>query len=263
MENKCCSRLPLLISVLALVAAVFAYVYPKKSDSIDSASDDKMKTLVVNVIRENPQLIMDAMGEGMAKKREDAIKKLASDVGANKDTLTKMGMKFGDSAAKTSVIAFMDPFCKHCIEFQKDVIKLVQAKKAVNFVLLPVAVLGEDSITLAKIYYAVYEHSPEKALAFIEAIVNSKDPVDKDVIEKALKSVDLSSKEIESLLPAADEKIIANGKKAEELRVPVVPAVIYVTGKEAEMLENPNMDTILKVIETGGNSSTAEEPSKE
>lgn len=263
MENKCCSKLPVLVSILALVVAIFAYVYPKKTESVCpcSSSDEKTKSLVISVIRDNPQLVMDAMGEGMAKKREDTLKELSSDIAKNKETLLKMGMKFGNTSSKTSIVAFVDPLCKHCIEFQKDIVKLVQAKKDVAFTLLPVAVLGEDSITLAKVYYAVYEKNSEKALAFIEAVVNSKDNMDKDGIEKALKTVGLSSKEIDSLLADADQKVIANGKKAEDLRIPIVPAVFCVVGKESYMIQNPNMDAVLKIIETGSDENSA--PSKE
>lgn len=251
MESKCCcSKLPIILSILALAVAICSYFCPKKNEQKNETPDDQMKSLVVGVIRDNPQLVMDAMGEGMAKKREDTIKQLASDVAADKGALIKMGMKFGNSSAKTTVIAFIDPCCKHCMEYQKEVVKLVQANKDILFVLLPVAVLGENSINLAKFYYAVYEHIPNKALAFIECILNSGS--DDKAIKKALESIGTSSKVIEPLLQEADEKTIANGKKAEKLKIPVVPAVFCINGSQAEMVETPDMDHILKLVEANG-----------
>jgi hypothetical protein len=152
--------------------------------------------------------------------------------------------------------------CKHCIEFQKDVIKTLEAKKNVCFHLLPVAVLGDDSVTLAKIYYVIYERSPEKALSFIKYVANSTEAMDKDGIEKALKSVGLSSKEIESAMPEGDKKVIANGKKAEELKIPFIPAVFHVTGNEAEAVKSPNLDSILRAVD-GGSANVDDAPSEE
>jgi protein-disulfide isomerase len=237
------------LSVIAI--AIAAYCCFKGPCDSDKAGNEKIKEAVIRVIKNDPQMVMDAMGEGMAKRREDAIKQLGKDIAANKEALAKMSITFGDKAAKSVFIAFIDPMCKHCIEFQKDIVKALKAKKNVCFHLLPVAVIGEDSVTMAKVYYAVYEKSPEKALLFVEYVVNSTDAMDKDGIEKALKSVGLSSKEIESSLPDGDKKIIANGKKAEELKIPFIPAVFSVTGNEAEVVKSPNLDSILRTIDGG------------
>jgi protein-disulfide isomerase len=254
MGDNCCStfsKVAVTVSVVALVVAVASYFCPKRPCGGDQTCGGNIREAVVNVIRNNPQMVMDAMGEGMAKKREDVIKQLAKDVAMNKEVLSQMSITFGDRAAKSVFIAFIDPLCKHCIEFQKDAVKALKAKKNVCFHLLPVAVIGEDSITLAKIYYVIYAKSPEKALAFIEYVTNSTEAMDKDGIEKALKSVGLSSKDIESAMPDGDKKVIASGKKAEELKVPFIPAVFHVTGNEAEVVKSPNLDSILRAADGG------------
>ncbi len=252
MENSSLCKVSALISVVALIVAGASYFCPNKTTEPASDADEKMKSMVINIIRDNPQLIMDAMGEGMAKKREESLKVLADEVANSKDELGKMALTFGDMASKVSIIAFVDPLCKHCMDFQKDLIKIVNSKKGICFRILPVAVLGEDSVTLSNVYYAVYEKNAEKALAFIDYVVNSKDPLDKAGIEKGLKSVGMSTSDIEAILPDCDKKVIANGKKAEALRVPVVPAVFAVVGNKAEMLQNPDVDSIVKLLDAGG-----------
>lgn len=253
MENKCgstFSKIAVVLSVIAIAIATYCCCF-KGPCGGDKTGDEKIKETVISVIKSDPQMIMDAMGEGIAKKREDAIKQLTKDIAANKEALSKMSITFGDKTAKSVFIAFIDPMCKHCIEFQKDVTKALKAKKNTCFHLLPVAIIGEDSVAMAKVYYAVYEKSPEKALSFVEYVVNSTDAMDKDGIEKALKSVGLSSKEIESLLPEGNKKIIANGKKAEELKIPFIPAVFSVIGNEAEIVKSPNLDSILRTADGG------------
>jgi protein-disulfide isomerase len=241
------SKIAIGVSVGALVVALCSYFCPHNKPC--GSDCDHIKESVVKVIKNDPQVIMDAMGEGMARKREDAIKHLAKNVEENKTALIEMGMTFGNKSAKTTFIAFVDPLCKHCIEFQKDVIKVLKSGKNACFHILPVAVIGDDSVTLAKIYYAVYVKSPEKALSFIENIVNSSEAIDKEGIEKSLKSVGLSSKDIEKELPDGDKKVISNGKKAEELGVPFIPAVFSIVGQNSEIVKSPNIESMIKIIE--------------
>lgn len=253
MENKnsSCSKLCGIISLAALIMASLAYFYPKKVAEPYSSStfDEKVKRVMIDVIKQNPQLLMDAMSEGIAKKREDAIKQLSTDVSEKSADISKLSMKFGKMDSKTSIICFFDPLCKHCIEFQKSMLKLTHAKKDVCFKMLPVAVLGEDSVTLAKVYIAVYDKSPEKALTFIEKITSSENEIDKSVIEKALKASGLDNKEIEGMLTESDKKLAENGKLAESLKVPVVPAIFLVKGKDVSMIQTTETEALLAQIE--------------
>ena len=253
MENKgsSCCKLGVILSVLALIVASVAYFCPKKEAGPCSSStfDEKIKGIMVDVIKQNPQLLMDAMGEGMAKKREDTIKQISTDVAAQKAEIIKQSLKFGKTDSKNSIICFFDPLCKHCIEFQKSMVKLIKAKKDVGFNMLPVAVLGEDSVTLAKVYFAVYEKSPEKAIEFIEKITAEESNMDKASIEKALKAAGLSYKEIEGMLADSDKKLSANGAIAEKLRIPVVPAIFVTKGSEVNMIQATSVDQLLQIVE--------------
>lgn len=255
MENKtsCSSgcKLTLVISVAALIFSAMAYFCPKKAAEPTPSSnlDDKVKSVVINVIKQDPQLLMDAMGEGIAKKREAAIGELTKGVSDLANEIDKQSMKFGDASAKQSIVCFFDPLCKHCIDFQKSMIKLVKANKKICFKLIPAAVLGEDSVTLSKIYIAVYEKSPEKALTFLEKITSSEKEVTKAEIEKSLKTAGFNPEEIEKMLPDADKKLIENGKMAEFLKIPVVPAIFAVNGKDIQIVQATDIDSLIAATE--------------
>jgi len=250
-RNSSSCKLSLIISILALIVAAASYFCPKKNaDSLASSNfDEKVKGIIIDTVKQDPQLLMDAMGEGIAKKREAAIGELTKSVLDKSQDIAKQSMKFGELAAKTNVVCFFDPLCKHCIDFQKSMIKLVKAKKDVCFKMIPAAVLGDDSITLAKVYIAVYEKSPEKALTFIEKITSSEGDINKSDIEKALKTAGLDPKEIEGMMPDSDKKLIANGKLAEAIKIPVVPAIFIVKGKEVNILQATGVDQLLAAIE--------------
>ncbi|MDR2667117.1 MAG: thioredoxin domain-containing protein [Holosporales bacterium] len=253
MEKKCSlgHKVCAFLSILALGVSLAAYLGQKESavKPVDSTFDEKVKNVVIDVMRQNPQLLMDAMGEGIAKKREDAIKQLSKDVAEQKTEISEQSMKFGESGSKNVMLCFFDPLCKHCIDFQKSMIKIVRAKKDVNFRLIPVAVLGDDSITLAKVYLAVYDKSAEKAIAFIEKITATDGEMDKAAIEKALKDVGLDPKKIQETMPDVDKKLAANGAIAEKLKIPVVPAVFFIRGSESTMIQATGVDQLLAVID--------------
>lgn len=258
MENKngscssCCSKVTAILSVLALVIASAAYFCPKKGGEPSSASstfDEKIKGIVLDVIKENPQLVMDAMGEGMAKKRDEAMNKLSDSVADKSADISNASLKFGRLDSKTSIIAFIDPLDTHCVDFLRSMVKISASKKDVCFKLMPVAVLGEDSITLAKVIIAAYEKGAEKALAFIEKVTAEGSEMDKAAIEKALKAAGLNSKEIEGMMEDTDKKLAENGKIAENLRLPLVPAIFMVKGKDIKMLQAVEVEPLVAAIE--------------
>ena len=261
MENKCStgSKVGVIISILALIVSLAAYFCPRKTGDLAESStlDEKVKSAVVDLVKQNPQMIMDAMGEGLAKKREDSIKQLGADVFVQKDEIAKQSLKFGKADAKSSVICFFDPLCKHCIEFQKTMLKLMEAGKDVNFHMMPVAVLGEDSVVLAKTYLSVYEKGVDKASKFIAKITADGSAMDKAAIEKALKSIGLDPKEIESMLEEADKKLAANGILAEKLKIPFVPAIFVLNGQNIDIVQATGVDDILPFIEKQGASQPA------
>ncbi len=262
-RQKSSSPLGIIISVIALVIASLAYMSSKKAEDAakNAVSEEKIKTTVIEIVKQDPQLLMNAMGEGIAKKREDTVKQLAVDVYKQKDDIIKQSLKFGKADSKSVVICFFDPMCKHCIAFQKSMASLIKSKKDVAFKMLPVGMLGDDSYTLARVYFSVYEKSQEKALKFIEKLTEDGGAMDKDAIEKALKVAGLSYKEIESTLNDSEKKLIANGKLAETLKLPFVPAIFLIKGSNVTMAQSTSVDDLLKFIDSKEDvAPTAQQP---
>ena len=256
MENKqkcsgCGCKVSIIVSILALRVASAAYFCPKKSSSVAESStfDEKVRGIIVDTVKQNPQLVMNAMGEGIAKQREDELKQIEQNVADKSADITKLAMKFGKLDAKASVICFVDPLEKACIEIQKQMLNLVKAKKDLCFKLLPVAVLGNDSVTLAKVYLAVYEKSAEKATKFIEHVTSSKGDMDKKAIETALKAAGLDNKEIEGMMDDCDKKLAENGKLAESIKLPLVPAIFTLKDGKATMLRLSSAEQLPAAIE--------------
>jgi protein-disulfide isomerase len=248
-ESTSCGKLCFVLPILALVVAVGAYFIPQKlfSDS-GNVSEEKIKEIVFDVARQNPQLLMEAMNEGLIKKREDVIKQLSADITTRIADIDKRCIKFGKEDAQKTIVCFFDPLCKHCIEFQKNMIKIIADKKEVCFKMIPVAVLGNSSTNVAKIYITVQRKAPAKMLKFIEKIVNLDDAVDRDSLEKVLKELDIDPKEIDKLQEDADRQLVENDAFAEDLKIPVVPAIFVSTGKEFSMLQSAGLEPLLEAL---------------
>ena len=256
MENKqkcsgCGCKVSIVVSVLALIVASAAYFCPKKSSSVteNATFDEKVRGIIVDTVKQNPQLVMNAMGEGIAKQREDELKKIEQAVSDKSADITKLAMKFGKLESKASVICFIDPLEKACVEIQKQMLNMVKAKKDLCFKVLPVAVLGNDSVTLAKVYLAVYEKSAEKAIKFIEHVTSSKGDMDKKAIEASLKAAGLDNKEIEGMMDDCDKKLAENGQLADSMKLPLVPAIFTLKDGKATMLRLASAEQLLPAIE--------------
>jgi protein-disulfide isomerase len=253
-----CCRLGVAISVLALGVAVTSYFCPRKDKAEhaanDSALDDRIKAAVIDVIKHNPRLLMDAMGEGIAQQKEEATKHLANGVLEHKAELVKQGIRLGKIGSKNMVICFFDPLCKHCIDFQKSALQMAEAGKDIEFVLLPVVVLSEDSRTVGKVYYAVCGDDQEKNKKFIKAIVESKE-VDKDALEGAAKKAGVSQSEMEAGLDSANRKLDENWAVAEKIKVPVVPGIFAIKGSDVQMLQATGVEQIQQAFDDGPTAS--------
>ena len=252
-DPKTSSKLGLIISVVALILAACAYFCPKKTAEPSTGPtgfDEKVRTIAVDVIQHNPKLLVDAFGAALAQQKEDFLKQISNEVYTQKEEITKQSMQFGNLESKSTIICFFDPFCKHCVEFQKSMVKLTKSKKDVCFKLIPIIRISEDSVPLAKAYIAAYDKSPEKALVFIEKITVDGNAMDKDSIEKAIKAAGLSVKEIEGMLAAADEKLASNCRLSQKLNIPGVPAIFSIKGSNAIVVQTVGVNELSDIIDS-------------
>ncbi|MDR3224394.1 MAG: thioredoxin domain-containing protein [Holosporales bacterium] len=262
-ESTGSCKLSIGISILALAAAGASYFAPKKAGPEDASTfDEKVKCILLDVAKQDPQVFMDAIGEGFAKKKDDAVKQLASEVGTHKDEIDAQCMKFGDLGSKKVIICFFDPLCSHCVEFQQNMLKIIDANKGICFKLMPVGVLGDDSIRLAKVLITLYAAHQDKVLKFINELVNGKGEMDKSAIEEALKKVEVDIKEIEGMMEESDKKLIANGKLAEQLKLPFVPGIFAVVGAQIVSVQSTDIDQLIGVFDQNSQpeEKLAEEP---
>jgi protein-disulfide isomerase len=261
-KERCaaCGKISIALSVLALAVSVVGHFKPCFKPGAEGMSDEQIREAVLEAIRANPQIVVDAMGEGMALRRDEEFKKLAERINASKAEVDKMCMVFGKAASKNVVTCILDPLCKHCIEFLKSMIKMATAGHDVCFKVMPVAVLGADSVTVAKIYIACYEKNPVGTLKVIDAVVNCKKELNKDVITQILKETGFNPAEIESMMDSSDAKIARNGEFAERAGIPLVPAIIVSTPNGVKFVQATDIEQLTQEIKGVDGTEAVSQP---
>ena len=147
-NKKCCAKK--LILILALTSCVLSVMALNKANKFCSVQEnnnieERIKTEVKEVITKNPQLILDAISQGLVDKRDNLLKQSATNVETNKADIVKSAIRVGDVNSKATAICFFDPTGTPCKETQKIIANMIKTNKSICFYLVPVSILGENS----------------------------------------------------------------------------------------------------------------------
>ena len=95
--SGCGCKIAILLSIIAVIIATVAYFYPKQMPAKEEIStfDEKVKGIVIDTVKQNPQLLMNAMGEGIAKQREAEMKQIEQSVTDKSAEISRLASKFG------------------------------------------------------------------------------------------------------------------------------------------------------------------------
>lgn len=249
MDLKIQNKIGITVAIAALILSIVSLSTNKKIDEPLVLDQNKIKEIVIDTIKQNPQLVMDTMGDGLAQQREAAIKQVIDDVKANKDEIAVNSLLFGKIGAKAKVICFFDPLCKHCILFQHSMMDIIKLNKEIEFQLIPVAVLSEDSAVIAKLYIAAYDIDRQKSESFIKKLIELGEHPDMQSTEKALISSGYSMSEIEKKMPDAEKRLIANTNFAQKIKLPVVPGIFLMNNSNVIINQDAMASSILKFFE--------------
>lgn len=219
-NKKCCAKK--LIVILSLTACILSIMSLNKVNKFCVTKPEEniealIKTEVKDVISKNPQLVLDAISNGLVNKRDNMMKQSAVNVESNKSDIIKSSIRIGDANAKLSVICFFDPTGAPCKEAQKIISGIVKANKNVCFYLVPVPILGDQSEQVAKVYYQLQEldkaKSSNKLVGFLQEITKEGATLD-----KVLDIIKVNKHELNKYSDIAKIKIRNNTELLEKLK---------------------------------------------
>ena len=194
-------------------------------------STEEIKNIVREVIKNEPQLIVDSV-QNMQQKQTDQRKEASNE--ALKDPAIKAQVMdaahsafAGPKDAKHTVVEFFDYNCPACHAMFTQLDKLVKERKDVKVVFKEFPIFGETSDTNSKYGLAIWHLYPEKYYDFHAKMMKSSGRSTKateDII-KSLK-LDLAKLQEEIKNPKYAEMLAANRAIGEKLHVQGTPTII-------------------------------------
>lgn len=242
--KKCCAKK--LILILALASCVLSVMALNKANKFCSVKEndnieERIKTEVKEVITKNPQLILDAISQGLVDKRDNLLKQAATNVETNKADVIKSAIRIGDVNSKATTICFFDPTGAPCKEAQKIIANMIKTNKSICFYLIPVSILGENSEKVTKVYYQLQELDKQKSSnklgEFLQEI--SKEGA---TVDKVLDIIKVNKHELNKYSEIAKAKMAGNRELLEKLKISSLPAIFVSKYKEKyEIIHDYNL----------------------
>ena len=134
-----------------LLASTALFLLPLSSFA-DSLSEDRVKELVLEAIRDNPRIVLEAIQ--MIEKREKTAKafEVKQVLTSNRDALERdpNAPVFGNPEGDVTVVEFFDYNCPYCRRVKPHMEALLDADKNVRVVYREWPILGEGSVFAAR-----------------------------------------------------------------------------------------------------------------
>ena len=166
----------------------------KKPTTFSEEQQEQIKQIVHDYLIENPDILIN-----MSKSLQ---KKILTKMKAEMTLLTKQNAEeifrsphspvIGNPKGDITLVEFFDYKCRHCGQMVPVINKLVKENPGLRVVFKDFAIFGDNSILAAKASLAA--NAQGKYLAFHEALLKSKRPVDKKIILDTAEDLNLNMK---------------------------------------------------------------------
>jgi protein-disulfide isomerase len=206
---------------------------PKPADAAASAAERaRIKDLVREVLKENPDLVLDALQALEARERDEASAKSARALAQYRDQLERdAGDPIGGNAGgDVTLVEFFDYKCPYCKQAAEQLFQAVQRDGRVRLVFKELPILGRESSIAARA--ALASMSQGKYLAFHRALLAERGALDEANVLRIAGTVGLDAAKLKTDMAKSeiDERLKRNLALARALDIRGTPA--FVIGDE-------------------------------
>ena len=202
-------RLGLIIT--ACLCALAAVMPTARAQGVadPAAERARIKEIVREILKENPELMLDAIQSLEAREREEAATKSARALTEYRSRLERDAADpvGGNAKGDVTLVAFLDYKCPYCKQVSDQLFKAVQADGKVRLVFKELPILGRESRIAA--HAALAAMSQGKYLAIHKALLAERGPLDEANVmriagtvglDTAKLKVDMAKGEIDALI---------------------------------------------------------------
>jgi protein-disulfide isomerase len=211
---------------LALPAGAQA---PAKGDAAERA---RLKDIVREILKENPELVLDAIQALEAKEREEATAKSAQALKQYRDKLEHDARDpvAGNPKGDVALVLFSDYKCPYCKQVSDRVFQAVEADGKVRLVFKELPILGRESMIAARAALASLDQG--KYVPFHRALIAERGPLDEPNVLRIAGTVGLDTAKLKTDMaqPDIEERLKRTIELARALDIRGTPA--FVVGDE-------------------------------
>lgn len=222
----------------------------------DPANPSDLKKAIGEVIKKNPEIIMDAMKSLQEKAMEKEVemqkkahKESLEALKKNRDFLEKIDAPvLGKKDAKKKLFIVINPYCGHCKDMIEDLGNLVKNDESYGASII-FLVHGEGKPDYPATQALLAAEKNGKFAEFLKKMKDSFVPLDKDRLVANAESLGMNRAEFEKTMESEEIKKKINDmmKIVDDLKIMGTPTLIY---KEAIVPGRPPSEKALKEVLT-------------
>ncbi|WP_416221395.1 DsbA family protein [Pseudotabrizicola sp.] len=210
-----------------ILVATFALALPEQSLS-QEISDDRIKALVAETLRENPELVLEALQALEARQAEAQAATAASVLTKERTTLERdpNAPIFGNPDGDVTIVEFFDYNCPYCKRAMPEVNALMAEDTNVRLVLREWPILSEGSAFAARA--ALASRQQGKYAEMHDALMTMRGKVEAEAVLRVAGEVglDIEKLKIDMQSPEVEEHIATSMRLAEALGFNGTPSFV-------------------------------------
>jgi protein-disulfide isomerase len=213
-------------ATVALGTTYFMTKSETKGTFTDAQKQEIQKTLL-DFLREKPDAFIGAVNEGVQNQQDKLRADIEKNANSAKDTLFTSGIALGNAQADVRFASFIDPMCPHCHEYMKLAFSLLQKRQDFTMNLIPVAILGPNSVAVGRTMIAASLQGVEKFKTFMEKFIDKAADLDRAKLLVLAKEsgLDVAKLEKDEASEATEKALTENVRLFDSLKTSAVPTV--------------------------------------
>ena len=200
----------------------------------EAAERARIKEIVREVLKENPDLVLDALQALEARERDEASAKSARALAQYRDQLERDSSDpvGGNAGGDVTLVEFFDYKCPYCKQVSDQLFDAVQRDGRVRLVFKELPILGRESAIAAHAALAAMNQGQAKYVAFHRALLAERGPLDEANVLRVAGGVGLDAAKLKTDMAKSeiDARLKRNLALARALDIRGTPA--FVIGNE-------------------------------
>lgn len=203
---------------------------PAADENFSPAQRKAIEEVVRQVLRDNPEILVEAIRAARAKQETDERSRAAKALSERRKDLERnpTSPTIGNPDGDVTVVEFFDYRCGFCKRAHPTMTELLKSDPKVRVVLKEFPILGPESILASRAALAVHRMEPAKYRPFHDALMIDRAAVSRERLLQVAKSVGIDIGKLEKGIadPAIDAIIGETVDLAQALGINGTPAFV-------------------------------------